>query len=58
MLGAVGEAGIRAMEAATLMGRIARPEEIANAVCAIADPKVFGYATGQIFAVNGGMYLA
>ncbi len=58
MLAAVGEAGIRAMAAATLVGRIAEPEEIAHAVCAIADPKLFGYATGQVFHVNGGIYLA
>ncbi len=58
MLAAVGEAGIRAMAAATLVGRIAEPEEIARAVCAIADPKLFGYATGQVFHVNGGLYLA
>ena len=24
----------------------------------LADPKLFGYVTGQIFAVNGGMYMA
>jgi 3-oxoacyl-[acyl-carrier protein] reductase len=58
MLAAVGEAGIRAMAAATLVGRVAQPEDIAHAVCAIADPRLFGYATGQVFAVNGGMYLA
>jgi hypothetical protein len=25
--------------------------------CAISDPKLFGYTTGQVFAANGGMYL-
>jgi 3-oxoacyl-[acyl-carrier protein] reductase len=58
MLAAVGEAGIQAMGRATLVGRIAEPEEIAWTVCAIADPKLFGYTTGQVFAANGGMYLA
>jgi len=58
MLGEVGEDVIRAMGAATLVGRIAEPEEIAASVCAIADLKLFGYATGQVFHPNGGMYLA
>lgn len=57
MLAAVGEEGIAAMGRATLVGRIAEPEEIANTVCAIADPKLFGYTTGQVFAPNGGLYL-
>jgi 3-oxoacyl-[acyl-carrier protein] reductase len=57
MLAAVGEPGIQLMAAATLVGHIAEPEDIAAPVCAIADQRVFGYATGQVFAVNGGMYL-
>ena len=57
MLAAVGEQGIQAMARATLVGRIAEPEDLAAPVCAIADGRLFGYATGQIFAVNGGMYL-
>jgi 3-oxoacyl-[acyl-carrier protein] reductase len=57
MLAAVGEAGIAAMGRATLIGRIAEPADIAASVAAIADPRLFGYATGQVFAVNGGMYL-
>jgi len=57
MLAAVGEEGVRAMGRATLVGRIAEPEEIAATVAAIADPKLFGYTTGQVFASNGGLYL-
>jgi 3-oxoacyl-[acyl-carrier protein] reductase len=57
MLAAVGEEGVKAMGRATLVGRIAEPEDIAATVAAIADPKLFGYTTGQIFAANGGMYL-
>ena len=57
MLEAVGPEGIAAMGRATLVGRIAEPEEMANTVCAIADPKLFGYTTGQVFASNGGLYL-
>ena len=58
MLEEVGEAGIKLMGAATLVGRIAEPEDIAGAICALADPKLFGYATGQVFQVNGGLYMA
>jgi len=58
MLAGVGEAGIRMMAAATLVGRVAKPEEMAAVVCALADPRIFGYATGQVFQVNGGLYLA
>ena len=57
MLEAVGEAGVKAMGAATLVGRIAEPEEMAATVTAIADPKLFGYTTGQVFAANGGLRL-
>jgi len=57
MLAAVGEGGIEAMSRATLVGRVADPEEIAATVAAIADPRLFGYTTGQVFAANGGMYL-
>jgi 3-oxoacyl-[acyl-carrier protein] reductase len=57
MLEKVGPDGIRAMGRATLVGRVAEPEEIAWTICAIADPKLFGFTTGQVFAANGGMYL-
>ncbi len=58
MLASVGEAGVRAMGAATLLGRIAEPDDIANFAVALADPRISGYVTGQILPVNGGMYLA
>ena len=58
MLAAVGEEGIRAMGRATLTGRIAEPEQMAGFVCALADPRISGYVTGQVLQVNGGMYLA
>ena len=57
MLAALGEDGVKAMGRATLLGRIAEPEELAATVVAIADPKLFGYTTGQVFAPNGGMVL-
>lgn len=58
MLAGVGEAGVKMIAAATLTGRIAQPDEMAAVVCALADPRIFGYATGQVFQVNGGLYLA
>jgi 3-oxoacyl-[acyl-carrier protein] reductase len=58
MLASVGEGGIKLMAAATLTGRIAEPDDMAAVVCALADPRIFGYATGQVFQVNGGLYLA
>lgn len=58
MLEKVPEAGIKAMERSTVVGRLAQPIEMANTVLAIADSKLFGYTTGQIFAANGGMYMA
>jgi 3-oxoacyl-[acyl-carrier protein] reductase len=58
MLAGVGEEGVKLMGRATLVGRIAEPVELARTVCAIADPLLFGYTTGQIFAANGGMYMA
>ncbi len=57
MLAAVPEQGIEAMRRATLVGRLGQPEDMAATVCAIADPKLFGYTTGQVFAANGGMYM-
>ena len=57
MLAKVPEAGIKAMERATLLGRLAQPIEMARVVAAIADPLLFGYTTGQVFAPNGGMYM-
>ena len=57
MLAGVGEAGVAAMGAATLVGRVAQPEDMAAAICALADARTFGYATGQVFQVNGGLYL-
>lgn len=58
MLGATGEQAISAFKRATLLGKIAEPEDIAATVLGMACPKISGYTTGQIFAANGGMYLA
>ncbi len=58
MLAAVGEDGIKAMGRATLTGAIAEPEQMASVICALADPMIGGYITGQVLQVNGGMYFA
>jgi len=58
MLAGVGDAGIDAMRRATLLGKVAEPEELAATVLGIACPKISGYTTGQVFAANGGMYMA
>lgn len=58
MLAAVDEKGRAGMRRSTLLGRVADPDEMAASVCAIADPRLFGYCTGQVFHVNAGMYLA
>ncbi len=58
MLAGVGDQGIEAMKRATLLGKVAEPEELAATVIGIACPKISGYTTGQIFAANGGMMMA
>lgn len=57
MLAAVGEEGVAAMGRATLTGKIAEPEQMASVICALADPQISGYITGEILQVNGGLYL-
>ena len=37
------------------MGRLGRPEDVADAVCFLASDEA-AYITGQVLAVNGGMY--
>ncbi|WP_191085029.1 SDR family NAD(P)-dependent oxidoreductase [Roseococcus microcysteis] len=39
------------------VGRIGRPEEIAELAVFLAGPKA-GFITGQVYHINGGMYLA
>jgi NAD(P)-dependent dehydrogenase (short-subunit alcohol dehydrogenase family) len=58
MLAGVGEQGIEAMKRATLLGKVAEPEELAATVVGMVCPKISGYTTGQIVAANGGMYMA
>jgi len=44
------------VKAATPVGRLGQPEEVADAVTFLASPRS-GYITGQVLAVNGGMYM-
>ena len=37
------------------LGRLGTPEDVANAVCFLASDEA-AYITGQVIAVNGGMY--
>jgi 3-oxoacyl-[acyl-carrier protein] reductase len=37
------------------LGRLGTPEDVANAVCFLASDEA-AYITGQVVAVNGGMY--
>ena len=58
MLAGVSDQGVEAMRRSTLLGKVAEPEELAATVIGMACPKISGYTTGQIFAANGGMYMA
>ncbi len=54
MTAAMTAAAHEAMEASIPMGRMGRPEEIADAVRFLASPSA-GYITGQVLVVDGGL---
>jgi 3-oxoacyl-(acyl-carrier-protein) reductase len=56
MLSTVPEKSLNMIKELTPMGRLGRPEEVAAAVRFLVDPKA-SYITGQVLAVNGGMYM-
>jgi 3-oxoacyl-(acyl-carrier-protein) reductase len=56
MVSGMPEAALDQVKAMTPMGRLGKPEEIAEAVVFLASPKS-SYVTGQVLAVNGGMYM-
>lgn len=56
MLKDVPDAALEQVKAMTPMGRLGKPEEIADAIVFLASPRA-GFITGQVLAVNGGMYM-
>src|SRR5262245_16691119 len=56
MVSGMPEAAINQVKAMTPMGRLGKPEEIADAVVFLASPRA-SYVTGQVLGVNGGMYM-
>jgi 3-oxoacyl-[acyl-carrier protein] reductase len=56
MVSGLPEASLNQVKAMTPMGRLGKPEEIAEAVVFLASPRS-SYVTGQVLAVNGGMYM-
>jgi 3-oxoacyl-(acyl-carrier-protein) reductase len=56
MLKGVPSTALDQVRAMTPMGRLGRPEEIADAIVFLASPRA-SFITGQVLAVNGGMYM-
>lgn len=56
MVSAMPEAALAQVKAMTPVGRLGKPEEVADAVVFLASGRS-GYITGQVLGVNGGMYM-
>jgi 3-oxoacyl-(acyl-carrier-protein) reductase len=56
MVSAMPEQALAHVKEMTPMGRLGTPEEIADAVAFLASPRS-SFITGQVLAVNGGMYM-
>jgi len=56
MLKGVPEPALDQVKAMTPMGRLGKPEEVADAIAFLASPRAT-FITGQVLAVNGGMYM-
>jgi 3-oxoacyl-[acyl-carrier protein] reductase len=56
MTSAVPETALEQVRAMTPVGRLGRPEEVADAVRFLCSPRS-SYVTGEVLNVNGGMYM-
>jgi 3-oxoacyl-(acyl-carrier-protein) reductase len=52
----IPDASLAAVKAMTPVGRLGTPDEVAAAILFLASPQA-SYITGQVLAVNGGMYM-
>jgi 3-oxoacyl-(acyl-carrier-protein) reductase len=52
----VSAAVLDQVKAMTPMGRLGKPEEVADTIAFLASPRA-SYITGQVLSVNGGMYM-
>jgi len=56
MVAGMPAAALEAVIAQIPMGRLAEPDEVARVVEFLADPDS-GYITGQVYSINGGLYM-